>query len=90
MRLESLLDGTMIKVYQEDPNTFEIPATTLATKQFDNSVFANMISLGYLSKLLEGFIPQENFLQAIKESVRDNLVKIDIEAFEIGNNWKKN
>jgi 2-oxoglutarate ferredoxin oxidoreductase subunit gamma len=84
-----LLDKTLINAYQEDPNTFDMPSTSLAKDQFKKPVLANVILLGYLSKLLGDFIQEEHFISTIKESVREEMVKIDLEAFDFGKKWTR-
>ncbi|MFX0096590.1 MAG: 2-oxoacid:acceptor oxidoreductase family protein [Candidatus Hodarchaeota archaeon] len=65
----------------EDLVLYQIPASELAEEKFGNSLFANMILLGFLVGLTEA-VRRNNFIKAAKEWMK--LSSENIKAFDIG------
>lgn len=67
---------------------YEVPATETAI-QIGNRIAANMVVLGFLQPLLN-LVSEEDLKSVIKETVKQQFVDINIEAFNRGLNIAKN
>jgi len=77
-----IIDSSLVqKPSTEDLELYQIPASELAQKKLGNSLFANMILLGFLVGLTEA-VRRSNLIKAVKERMK--LSSLNIEAFDIG------
>jgi 2-oxoglutarate ferredoxin oxidoreductase subunit gamma len=79
-----IVDSTNVEtIPQVKAKVFKIPATEIAKKLFGESLYANMIMLGALTKITK-IIAEETVKRAIKESVPGKTLKENLKAFEKG------
>ncbi|MFX0068124.1 MAG: 2-oxoacid:acceptor oxidoreductase family protein [Promethearchaeota archaeon] len=77
-----IIDSSLVhKPPIEDSALYQIPASELSERKLGNSLFANMILLGFLVGLKEA-VRRSNLIRAIKEEMK--LSSLNIEAFEVG------
>lgn len=79
-----LVDSDSVKSIPEtEARIFEIPATETAKKEFGASIYANMIILGVLTKIID--VVEEHAMEtAIKENVPDETIEDNVNAFRKG------
>jgi len=78
--VKNLKDKDKVKLYP-------IPATRLA-EELGKKIVANIIALGYLTQICK--TPSyEAMKQAVKESVPERFIDINLKAFDEGYNYKK-
>ncbi|MEK6680738.1 MAG: 2-oxoacid:acceptor oxidoreductase family protein, partial [Nitrospirota bacterium] len=76
-------DSEKIKIEMPDNNSFAIPASGLATKGLNNPLLAGIIMLSAVIKGT-GIVSVDSLKRAIKESVPEEYVSINMKAVEIG------
>lgn len=85
-------DGILI--YESDlvspakvKNMYGIPATRLVKEKFNKTTSVNMAMLGYLVKITN-IVNKQSLINAVQESVPKGTEKENIEAVELGFNYK--
>jgi 2-oxoglutarate ferredoxin oxidoreductase subunit gamma len=78
-----IVDNTVEKVPETKAKVFKVPAIETAKKTFRNSLFANMVILGALTKITK-IVSEESIEKSIRESVPEKTIEINIEAFKKG------
>ncbi len=76
-------DSGKIKVEKADNNSFAIPASALAIKELNNPLMAGIIMLSFVIKKT-GIISFDSLKKAIRESVPEEYVSVNMKAVEIG------
>jgi len=82
-------DGTLIvdsgveKVPKVKAKTYMVPAVETARKAFKESLFANMVILGALTKITQ-IVSVESIERSIKESVPEKTLEANLNAFRKG------
>lgn len=82
-------DGTLIvdskveKIPEVKAKIFRVPAVETAKKAFGESLFANMIILGALTKITQ-IVSVESLEKSIRESVSERTLETNINAFRKG------
>lgn len=76
-------DPEKVKVAMPDNNTFAIPASGLSTKELNNPLLAGIIMLSFVIKGT-GIVSADSLKRAIKESVPEEYVSVNMKAVEIG------
>lgn len=76
-------DPEKVKVDMPDNNTFAIPASELAIKELNNPLMAGIIMLSFVIKKT-GIISFDSLKKAIRESVPEEYVSVNMKAVEIG------
>lgn len=75
-------DPEKVKVAMPN-NSFAIPASGLAVKELNNPLMAGIIMLSFVIKEA-GIVSVDSFKKAIKESVPEEYVSVNMKAVEIG------
>jgi len=82
-----LVDSSTVEsIAETDAKVFKIPATETAKKTFGASIYANMIMLGALTKIIR-MVSKEAMEKAIKESVPEKTVEANVNAFKRGSQF---
>ncbi len=76
-------DSEKIKIEKADNNSFAIPASRLAIKELNNYLMAGIIMLSAVVKNT-GIVSIGSFTKAIRESVSEEYVSVNMKAVEIG------
>ncbi|MEM2465766.1 MAG: 2-oxoacid:acceptor oxidoreductase family protein [Candidatus Bathyarchaeia archaeon] len=82
-------DGTLIvdskveKIPEVKAKIFRVPAVETAKKAFGESLFANMIILGALTKITQ-IVSVESLEKSVRESVSERTLETNINAFRKG------
>ncbi len=76
-------DPEKVKIEKADNNSFAIPASGLAAKELNNPLMGGIIMLSFVIKKT-GIISFDSFKKAIKESVIEEYVSVNMKAVEIG------
>ncbi len=71
------------KIPETKVKTFKIPITETARKIFGESIYANMVMLGALTKITK-VVSKEALEKAIRESVPENTIEANVNAFKKG------
>jgi 2-oxoglutarate ferredoxin oxidoreductase subunit gamma len=78
-----IVDNAVEKVPETKAKVFKVPAIETAKKIFKDSLFANMVILGALTKITK--IVSEEFMEkSIRDSVSEKTIEININAFNKG------
>jgi 2-oxoglutarate ferredoxin oxidoreductase subunit gamma len=85
-----IYNSSLCKDVEVDPEVVGIPATDLAKEHFQNVIYANIILLGFMNKMMGNFISEKSILASIEDSLKPQLVKKNIEAYQLGNNYQCN
>lgn len=81
-----LIDNTLVKkVPKVNAKIHAVPATQIAEATFKNRLYANMVILGVLNKLVN-LVGEESMEDAIRDTVPRNVVAINLEAYKKGRN----
>ena len=79
-----IIDNSIVKKIPETKaQVFKILATEIAKKEYGESIYANMIMLGALTKITR-VVSEESMKKAIKESVPEKTVEINLKAYKKG------
>lgn len=79
-----LVDSSTVEsIPKTEAEIFKIPATETAKKMFGASIYANIIMLGALTKVVK-MVEKEAMEKAIRESVPEKTVEANINAFRKG------
>lgn len=79
-----IVDSTNVTRFPETKtNTYKIPITETAKKQYGEALYANMVMLGVLTKLTK-LVTVQSMEKAIGESVSKKTLKTNINAFRTG------
>ncbi|MCK4439815.1 2-oxoacid:acceptor oxidoreductase family protein [Candidatus Bathyarchaeota archaeon] len=79
-----LVDGSTVENIPETKvKVFKIPATETAKKTFGAGIYANMIMLGALAKIIN-LVNDKAMEKAIRESVPEKTVEANVNAFNTG------
>jgi 2-oxoglutarate ferredoxin oxidoreductase subunit gamma len=79
-----IVDSTNVaRLPETETNVHKIPITETAKKQFGETIYANMIMLGFFTKLTR-LVTVQSMKKAISESVSENTVKANLNAFRAG------
>jgi 2-oxoglutarate ferredoxin oxidoreductase subunit gamma len=83
-------DGTLIvdsstvgKIPETKAETIRIPATQMAEKATGEKLYANMVILGALTKMIKD-INEKSMRKAIEEAVPELVVALNLQAYEKG------
>ena len=76
-------DSEKVKVEKAENNSFVIPASGLAVKKLNNPLMAGIIMLSAVIKETN-IVSIDSFKKAIKESVSEEYVSVNMKAVEIG------
>jgi len=78
-----IVDSSVEKIPETKAKVFKVPATETAKKTFGDSMYANMIILGALTKITK--LASEKAIEtAIQESVPEKTIETNINAFRKG------
>ena len=77
-----IVDSELVQSVEGDENIHSIPATKIA-EELGSKVVANIVMLGYLIETT-GVVSRESVEQAIRTTVREKLVNIDLKALDAG------
>jgi len=78
-----IVDDTVEKIPETKVKVFKVPATETAKKIFGDSLFANMVILGALTKITK-IASEESMEKSIRESVAEKTIEANINAFKKG------
>jgi 2-oxoglutarate ferredoxin oxidoreductase subunit gamma len=78
-----IVDSSVEKITEVKAKTYKVPAAETARKAFGESLFANMVILGALTKITQ-IVSVESMEKSIKESVSEKTLETDINAFRKG------
>jgi 2-oxoglutarate ferredoxin oxidoreductase subunit gamma len=80
-----IVDSTNVEIVPPatKAKTFKIPATEIAKKAFGESIYANMVMLGALTKITK-MVTEKSMERAIKESVPEKTLKENLNAYRKG------
>lgn len=79
-----IVDSTNVeKIPQTKAKIFKIPATEIAQKLFGESMYANMIMLGALTKITK-IVTAKSVEKVVKESVPEKTLKKNLNAYKKG------
>jgi len=78
-----IVDSSIEKVPDVKAKTYIVPAIETARKAFKESLFANMVILGALTKITE-VVSVESIERSIKESVPEKTLEANLYAFRKG------
>ena len=79
-----LVDSSVVKnVPKIKAKIFRIPATEVAEKAFREKLYANMIMLGALNKIIK-IVDENSMKKAIDEAVPEKAITVNIRAYEKG------
>ncbi|MDQ1267261.1 MAG: 2-oxoglutarate ferredoxin oxidoreductase subunit gamma [Bacteroidota bacterium] len=77
------LDSDLVPNYSDLEKTFNIPATDIAFKEWNNKIIGNIIMLGCITQAA-GLVGQDSMEESIKKFVPGKYYQINIEAFRKG------
>jgi len=79
------IDSFMVDNIEQSSSykTYSIPFTEIAEKQFSTKVIANMIALGYISKI-SSVVSKESIIKALNDMLSGDNLRKNIEAIEFG------
>jgi 2-oxoglutarate ferredoxin oxidoreductase subunit gamma len=77
-----IVEEDLVNLHPDDEGAIRLPAVRIA-KELGNKLAANIIMLGYLIKKT-GVVSREAMEQAIRNTVREQHVELNIQALEIG------
>jgi len=84
------LNGTLVidpryvqRPSRTDIRSIEVPVTKIASEEIGQQITANMVMLGFLRQAT-GLIPEEALLRAIRESVPERFVELNLKAANRG------
>ena len=75
--------STVEKIPETKAETIRIPATQIAEKTTGEKLYANMVILGALTKMIKS-IDEESMRKAIEEAVSKSVVALNLQAYEQG------
>lgn len=79
-----LVDSSIVKnVPKTKAKIFRIPATEVAEKALGEKLYANMIMLGALNKIIK-IVNENSMKKAIKDTVSEKAITVNIEAYKKG------
>ena len=79
-----LVDSTNVEtIPSTKAKTFKIPATEIAKKMFGETIYANMVMLGALTKITK-LVTANSVEKAVKESVPEKTLKKNLNAYKRG------
>jgi 2-oxoglutarate ferredoxin oxidoreductase subunit gamma len=78
-----VVDSSVEKVPVVKAKTYRVPAVETAKKVFGESLFANMVILGALTKITR-MVSEESMEKSIRESVSEKTLEANIKAFRMG------
>jgi len=79
-----ILDSSNVdRIPETKVKMFKLLATETAKKTFGESIYANMITLGALTKITK-IVTEESMKKAIRESVPERTAEANLNAFEKG------
>ncbi len=79
-----IVDSTNVETLpQTKAKTFKIPATEIAKKMFGETIYANMVMLGALTKITK-VVTTKSVEKALKESVPEKTLKKNLKAYKKG------
>ncbi len=77
-----IVDTTFVEGVQEE-SAYKVPFTRYAREEIGSPVVANMMALGFMSRLT-GIIKIESLKQAIQDKVKKSFVTLNLQAVEKG------
>lgn len=83
MILDSSIDISRIDESLKE-NVYQLPIIDTAVRKMKNEIYANMIALGIISKIMAEEIPAEFIEKSIIDHVPVDTIDSNLEAFEIG------
>lgn len=78
-----IVDSSIGKIPKVKAKTFKVPAVETAKKVFGESLFANMVILGALTKITQ-LVSVESMEKSIRESVSEKTLETNLNAFRKG------
>jgi 2-oxoglutarate ferredoxin oxidoreductase subunit gamma len=75
--------STVEKIPETKAETIRIPATQIAEKTTGEKLYANMVILGALTKMIKS-IDEESMRKAIEEAVPKSVIALNFQAYEQG------
>jgi 2-oxoglutarate ferredoxin oxidoreductase subunit gamma len=78
-----IVDSSVEKIPEVKAKTYKVPAAETARKAFGESLFANMVILGALTKITQ-IVSVESMERSIKESVSEKTLEANLNAFRKG------
>lgn len=79
-----IVDSSSVqRIPETKVKTFKIPITETARKTFGESIYANMVMLGALTKITK-IVSKETMEKAIRESVPESTIEVNVNAFKKG------
>lgn len=79
-----IVDSGLVQPYDDDENVCGLPATKIA-EDLGNRIITNVVMLGYLVGKT-GVVSRESIEQAIRTSVKKQVVDLDLRALDAGIN----
>jgi 2-oxoglutarate ferredoxin oxidoreductase subunit gamma len=80
-------NSTLCKDVEKDPEVVGIPATELAMTHFQKPIFANLILLGFMNRVMGDYVSQKSLEAAIEDTVKPAMVQKNIQAYQIGHDY---
>lgn len=80
-------NSSLCKDVEIDPEIVGIPATDLAKEHFQNSIYANIILLGFMNKSMGDYVSEKSILASITDSMKTKLVEKNIDAYRLGHDY---
>ena len=77
-----LIDSDLVSLEETPWRTSSIPATALA-EELGNRMAANVVMLGFITAVT-GAVGRDSMERAVRESVRERFVALNVRAFETG------
>jgi 2-oxoglutarate ferredoxin oxidoreductase subunit gamma len=77
-----IVDSGMVSI-KSHPKQYELQTTNIATLELKSPVVANMVMLGALSSITE-VISKAALIKAIKETVNEKFIELNLRGIEIG------
>lgn len=78
-----IVDSSIEKIPEVKAKTYKVPAVETAKKVFGESLFANMVILGALTKITQ-LVSVESMEKSIRESVSEKTLETNLNAFRKG------
>lgn len=79
-----IVDTALVKLAEDDQNTYGIPATSIA-EGLGTKMAANVVMLGYLVEK-SGAVSRESVEQAIRTTLKQKIIDLNLKALEAGIN----
>lgn len=84
-----LYENELVKIKNDDIKAYGIPSTRIAEKELGKTMFSNIVMVGFFTNITN-LVKYENVKEAIRTTVPEKTIDINLKALELGYNFGKN